>query len=425
MNLDVWSGSFLETNHLSSMLIQRSSDAIFGFDPDFRYRLWNPTMERVTRLAAQHVIGQPAFELFPYLKETGQDRLFHDALAGNEVPIQRQPYRIPQNGKHGFFDGHFVPLRDERDEVIGALAILRDVTGSPTFEIESQRLLSQMKQEHERAHRLVESARKTVQQTQMLASRTSKSVTNLRTFKEEEKARREAERANEVTRQFLALVSHELRTPLTSIKGFITTLLAKDIEWDAERSREFLEIVDAETDKLVDLVEQMLDISQFNLGQTHVEKSSQPLSDILDSARARLQSLTRRHEFVVDVPDDLPPVTADARRIAEVIVNLVDNAVKFSPSGTRIVLSASLVGDAVQVDIADEGAGIPPEDRPYVFNAFRQVKNRFVKRGAGLGLAICRSVIEAHRGKIWIQDREPPGATVSFTLPVESASTKS
>ncbi len=247
-------------------------------------------------------------------------------------------------------------------------------------------------------------------------------IYNFHLLEAETRARQEAEEANELKLKFLAMISHELRTPLTSIKGFATTLLADDVTWDPNSQRDFIETISQEADKLTDLIEQLLDLSRLESGVLRIVPEEQSLSVIVKRAEAQLQVLTAAHHLRILVPDDLPPVRADPQRIAQVLTNLVNNATKYSPDGTPIAISAARQGQYVQVNVADEGPGIPPEERARVFEAFHQVATDGERteriKGVGLGLAICRGLVEAQYGRIWIQDRPGPGTTVSFTLPI-------
>jgi two-component system sensor histidine kinase KdpD len=263
---------------------------------------------------------------------------------------------------------------------------------------------------------------------QALAGQCAQALERARLFEAEAAARREADRAmreaerqNELRLRFLGMISHELRTPLTSIKGFASTLLAEDVGWDADSQRDFLQTIDSEADKLTDMVEQLLDLSRIEAGTIRVDPQPQTLASVLEVARAQLEALAQVHVLQVAIPPDLPPVRADALRIAQVLTNLVSNAAKYSPAETAITVVAS-TQDAgfVRVSVGDEGPGIRPEDRPFVFEAFRRGSDSAARqtKGAGLGLAICKGIVEAHGGRIWIEAREGPGATVSFTLPV-------
>jgi two-component system, OmpR family, sensor histidine kinase KdpD len=154
-------------------------------------------------------------------------------------------------------------------------------------------------------------------------------------------------------------------------------------------------------------------------GKLPIHPESRSIDDVVAIIQAQLQVLGKHHHFKVEMSTDLPLIFMDVQRIAQVLVNLVGNAVKFSPPDTTIRIEAALVEDRVQVSVSDEGEGIVPEARAYIFEAFRQADHgsrRF--KGAGLGLAICKGLIEAHGGRIWVQDRPLPGTTICFTLPV-------
>ena len=207
----------------------------------------------------------------------------------------------------------------------------------------------------------------------------------------------------------LATISHELRTPLASIKGFASTLLAKDVIWDQERWESFVTIIDEEASKLNELVEQVLDVSRLQAGALSIHVEPSKLSSVVEQALQDLQTHLAEHQLIVELPPDLPPVLIDQRRITQVLVNLVANAAKYSPNGTLIVLTASVQPDAVEMWVADEGVGIPKAEREQVFEAFYQSNGGLRKRaGTGMGLAICKGLIEQHGGKIWIEDRDPP-----------------
>jgi signal transduction histidine kinase/PAS domain-containing protein len=257
-----------------------------------------------------------------------------------------------------------------------------------------------------------------------LVDETAIAIRNIHLLEEEAAARREAEQANQLKLKFLAMISHELRTPLTSIKGFSTTLLAEDIEWPPAKQRDFLQTIDEESDKLGDLIEQLLDMSRMEAGILRISPKKQSLNDVFISSEAQMRAITSDHVLALEIIPDLPPVIVDAQRIAQVLTNLAGNAAKYSPPQTRITVSAYPVDNAIQIDVADQGIGIPAKDRQHVFEAFRQLENTSSNRnrGAGLGLAICKGLVEAHGGRIWIQERTEPGTVISFTLPIRARS---
>ena len=256
-----------------------------------------------------------------------------------------------------------------------------------------------------------------------LVDQAAMAINTLRSLAAEAKARRAAEQADALKLKFLAMISHELRTPLTSIKGFATTLLADDVQWPLDSQRDFLQTISEEADKLGDLIEQLLDLSRLEAGTLRIAPKRQTIERIVDTAMAQLQIVTAQHRLDLNIPNDLPALHVDGDRIAQVLTNLVGNAVKFSPPHTAITVSATRVDDdVVQIDVSDEGRGIAPAERSRIFEPFQQIDDRGVNRvkGAGLGLAICKGLVEAHGGRIWVQDRSGPGTTVSFTLPLNS-----
>lgn len=243
-------------------------------------------------------------------------------------------------------------------------------------------------------------------------------IDNVMLLDSEAKARAQAEQANQLKLQFLAMISHELRTPLTSIKGFSTTLLADDISWEGDQQKRFLAIIDAETDKLTDLIEQLLDLSRLQAGSLSIAPKPHSFQHVLEEAMVHLSVLTQNHRFSIQTEPHLPVLNVDVQRIAQVLENLVGNSVKYSSPGSEIRLITKSVGNTVQVDVTDQGFGIPPDEHRHIFEAFHQIKRPNNIGGAGLGLAICKALIEAHGGKIWIQETTPAGTTISFSLPL-------
>ncbi len=219
--------------------------------------------------------------------------------------------------------------------------------------------------------------------------------------------------------EFLANVSHELRTPLAVIKGSASSLLQPDVSFDEQTWREFLLSIDRDADRLSRLVEDLLMMSRLESGALEVKKEKHSLAQVVGSVKDRLDSLASRHRLEINIPGDIPPVVVDDGRIGEVLTNLVENAVKYSDEGTRITIEASPDHGKVIVSVADEGIGIPPELHHKVFDRFFQVENRKKgnRMGTGLGLTICRGIIEAHGGKIWVESEVDKGAKFSFTLP--------
>jgi signal transduction histidine kinase len=220
--------------------------------------------------------------------------------------------------------------------------------------------------------------------------------------------------------ELLSMVSHELRTPLTAIKGFATTLLRPDVQWRKEEQRDFLQNINHETDRLIHLVSNLLDMSRIEAGLLRLDRDSYQISEITESVSGRLAAITERHKLQVVFPAEVPPVFVDKMRIGQVLTNLVENAAKYSKKGSQISIGAKPSDDMVIVSVTDRGEGIPPELLDRVFDRFYQGKNSIASRGdgIGLGLSISRAIVESHSGKIWAESEVGKGSKFSFSLPI-------
>lgn len=259
--------------------------------------------------------------------------------------------------------------------------------------------------------------------TKVLVDQATITLYNLQLLKVEAESRHEAERANEIKTRFLAMISHELRTPLTSIKGFTTTLLADDVVWEPEEQRDFIQTIQQEANRLQELIDHLLDLSRLEAGMLPITKEALSMQKLMVDVLPQIQAMTHNHPLSLRLPANLPAVFVDAKRIAQVVVNLVHNAVLYSHQGTDILITATVSGQFVRVSVLDQGPGIPPAERKRVFQAFRRGVNEEngTGKGAGLGLAICKGLVEAHGGRIWVKKQSLPGTTISFTLPLVPA----
>jgi len=231
-----------------------------------------------------------------------------------------------------------------------------------------------------------------------------------------------AKEAEQLKDEFMSLVSHELRTPLTSIKGAARTLLRHYSTLDEATRMELLQDVDEEADRLYRLVENLLDFSRAEAGVLRLSTEPVHLGKLASNVVGEMRGRSDRHEFQLDFPPDLPLAEADPLRVEQVLRNLLDNAVKYSPSGGSIEVKGTVSDGMLKVSVRDHGIGISSEDRARVFGRFQRAADARVGRtqGVGLGLAICRRLVEAHGGRIWIEDPpEPcPGSVFAFSLPI-------
>lgn len=216
----------------------------------------------------------------------------------------------------------------------------------------------------------------------------------------------------------ISTVSHELRTPLASIKGYASTLLADDVEWDVAEQREFLGIISRETDRLTRMVNDLLDVSRLEAGRLQLEPAPCELAEIIDRAAARVHPAPHAR-LQIDLPSDLPPLIADPQRLVVVVRNLIQNAVKYADNDTPIIISAQAQDDTAIVCVTDQGPGIPEHHRQHIFETFYRVDDGLTRKsGFGLGLAICQGFIQAQGGRIWI-DPEVDGTRIAFSLPLQ------
>ena len=231
-------------------------------------------------------------------------------------------------------------------------------------------------------------------------------------------------RLEKVRKDFVANVSHELRTPLTSIKGYVEALLdgAKD---DPEQTLRFLEIILKQTDRLNLILDDLLQLSQIESGQVLFKRDPISLSEVVDRTVALIKPLADKkgHTVTVAMPADLPPVLGDPERLAQVLTNLLDNAVKYTPANGSIHVTGHLAGDLpqrmVELRVTDTGLGIPEADRPRVFERFYRVDKARSRElgGTGLGLAIVKHIVEGHGGRVWVEGNQPIGSRFVVWLP--------
>lgn len=227
---------------------------------------------------------------------------------------------------------------------------------------------------------------------------------------------------NRLKDEFVSMVSHELRTPLASIKGYSRTLLAAREEWAEPERREFLHIIADESDKLTDLVENLLEMSRIEAGRLPIMPEPIILRRFCREVVERVGNHYSDMKFECMLADGLPMVEADPRRVEQVLLNLLQNAAKYSGANVVRVSGLYKEGAEVIISVSDNGVGIEPEHVPYLFDKFYRAEGEGVSKGGkesgtGLGLAISKALVEAQGGRIWVESKRGEGATFSFTLP--------
>lgn len=232
------------------------------------------------------------------------------------------------------------------------------------------------------------------------------------------------QRTDELRAALLSSASHDLRTPLSSIKASASSLLQTDVEWDEEARRSFILAIEREADRLNRLVGNLLDMSRIEGGALKPEKEWYPVDELLHDVLGHMQPLLQGRNVQIDIPDDLPPVEVDYLHIDQVVTNLLENAVSYTPPETPIEISARADSTHVTISIADRGLGIPPADRQRIFDKFYRLpgtQHHANRVGSGLGLAVCKGLVEANGGHIWVENRSGSGSVFRFTLPVGTA----
>jgi PAS domain S-box-containing protein len=221
---------------------------------------------------------------------------------------------------------------------------------------------------------------------------------------------------------FVSTVSHELRTPLTSIKGFISTLLQDEdgTFYDFDTQREFYRIIDTECDRLTRLISDLLNVSRIEAGRA-LDLNPKPVNipPLMEKVLSVQRSYTDRHQLVLDIASEIPIIVGDEDKLDQILTNLTNNAIKYSPKGGTITVSVLHDGDKIRFSVADQGMGIPKEHQPKVFERFHRIDNRDTREvgGTGIGLYLVKHLVEAHGGTIWVESEVGEGSSFIFELP--------
>ena len=230
-------------------------------------------------------------------------------------------------------------------------------------------------------------------------------------------------RNEEMRREFVANVSHELRTPLTNIRSYAETLADGIGDIPPGMEKNFLGVILNESDRMTHIVQDLLTLSRFDSGRSELKLEKFPFgAAVRDICNAVLMEVQRRgHTLTLNLPDQLPDIVADRDRVLQVMMNIVSNAIKYTPDGGRIHISAGRNALRVWMEVSDNGIGIPPQDRPRIFERFYRVDKARSREsgGTGLGLSIAKEIVDRHEGIIALVDRPGPGTTIRVELPVE------
>jgi signal transduction histidine kinase len=261
-----------------------------------------------------------------------------------------------------------------------------------------------------------------VQLLQTFATQSALAIHNARLFREIQEKGHQLELASKYKSHFLASMSHELRTPMNAVLGYTRMLLMNVYGELPEKVRDVHGRIDKSGRHLLGLINDVLDFSKIEAGQLTLAINPYSIKDVIQAVVAGTQPLATEKNLPlkVTVPAELPPVLGDERRISQVLMNLVGNAIKFTDTG-EIRIDAAAVNGGLMVSVSDTGPGIPETDREKIFEEFRQAESSATQRkgGTGLGLAIARRIVELHGGKIWVESEVGKGSTFTFTVPLK------
>ncbi len=341
-------------------ILESSAEGIMSVDANYQITSFNLALEKMTGYSREEVLGKNCFNALNFRNEKGE---IYPELPFN-MKSKEGTSRFEQEGR--------IRTRDGRDlDVVLIYSVSRSQEANSVNAVINVRDISQLKE--------LENLRET----------------------------------------FLSMLGHELQTPISIIKSYASTLASPESQWNEETWRQSVSIIEEETDRLSKVVDKLLLASRISAGSLVLEKEAVELSSLVRRIVQRLQLLTDKHTFQMDFQPENPVVYADETLLEEVLVNLIENAIKYSPQGGKITISSKIEDNMIRVSVADEGIGIKPEDMDRIFSRFSQtdigLRRRF--KGVGLGLHICKSIIEAHNGRIEVQSEPNKGSQFSFTLP--------
>ena len=229
----------------------------------------------------------------------------------------------------------------------------------------------------------------------------------------------ERRRLDQLKDEFIGLVSHELRTPLTVINGCLSTLITERKRLSAKEVQQLLQDALLESESLSHLIENLLELSRARAQQLSLYSESIDLKALIKEAISKIKRQAPSRRFVISIPDKLQSINADPLRVERVLYNLLDNAVKYSPPGSQIKVSVSSESERLVIGVSDHGEGLSASEQARIFGPFQRLENSRPDqaRGAGLGLMVCRRLVEAHGGEVWVESKKGNGSTFFFSLP--------
>jgi PAS domain S-box-containing protein len=382
-----------ETRARLAAIVESSSDAITSASADLRYTSWNQGAERMFGVSAEQMLGRPLTALLPEERQDDALGVLRRVIDEDQVG-QLETVRRRGNGDLVHVAFTYSPIRDSSGKVVGVSAIGQDVTERKRAEADRERLLAA----EQEARAFAEAAQRDL-------------------FAQNERLR-ELDRLKD---EFIALVSHELRTPLTSIRGYTELLLDGEAGDLTDEQRQFLGVVERNSHRLLHLVGDLLFLAQVEAGKLVLDVDGLDLAAVASESVETARPQAEAKEITLTLATGpVPLVAGDRARIAQLLDNLVSNAVKFTPEGGRVDVRVGSVDGQAVLEVRDSGMGIPPEEQEFLFERFFRTTTATEQaiQGTGLGLAISKAIVEAHSGRITVASEEGAGTTFRVTLPL-------
>ena len=344
-------------------IIEASADGVLILDPALRITVYNRALSRMSGWPAGQAIGQPHDRVI-IIDAKRAGLTLSEAEAGgwplgrnNNIYVEGDLRR--QDGAHVPVGITYAALFDRDEQLVNIIANVRDMT------------------------RLRET--------------------------------------DDLKNTFISVISHELKTPVALIKGYAGTLRREDARWDASTVRDSAAVIEEEADRLTQLIDNLLDASRLQAGGLKLNIADVALDQLAAHVAEKFSVDAELHHIELDFPPDFPTVPGDAVRLEQVLSNLINNAIKYSPAGAHIRITGRVLPREIVVSVTDQGIGIPLEEQARIFERFYRVDDALSRRtqGSGLGLYLAKAVIDAHRGRIEVESAPGQGAKFSFALPRE------
>jgi PAS domain S-box-containing protein len=343
-------------------ILESSADGIVIMDPGHHIEMFNHALANLTHITPSEAIGKLFEDVLPITNQRAGESLA-DAEANGWPLVDSSATLFVEgdlqrvNDKRVSIEINFAPLMDREGRLVNIIANVRDITR----------------------------------------------------FRE----------ADEMKSTFVSVVSHELKTPVALIKGYASTLRRHDAHWDEQTVRDSLQVIEEESDRLAELIDNLLDASRVQAGNFKLAPVELDIDELVVKVVERFRPQSRNHKLIADIPANLPLVHGDEARLTQVLSNLISNAIKYSPDGGEVRVTGQSMPREVIITVSDQGIGIPIAEQAQLFTRFYRADNAMTRKtqGAGLGLYLSKAIIDAHGGRIWVESDGRKGSRFRFSLP--------